>query len=199
MRLVICLLLLAGCKRSPDEAERLALGVVEAARSDGGIGPELVDADLIERIRRVQLVRRATLDTTEREALLRVLSGESGPDRRYPPSERPRMQRERATRGVRAHARGACTAKRDDTLTAERMRYLTEPPDGVPVEVAAAQRELIPALRGGVVVRLTCSGEGSTSLGVLVVKGNDGKLRVVDLYPLVRNTVEINPDDPAMK
>ena len=193
--------LAAGCRRGGEarggeELERAALELVAASRTDGGVGPEVVDGELVELIRRIQLVRRATLDTNDRDRLLEVLSGESGPDRQYPAAERPRMQRERATRGLREHARGDCKATRDGALTDERMRYLTEPPDGVPPEVAAAQRELATRLQGAAVVRLACA---PGSLGVLVVRGADGKARAADVFPLQRSAIGIDPDDPQMK
>ncbi len=187
---------IAGCRHDPGESERVALALVEAARSPAGIGADLVDADVAEKVRRIQLVRRATLDTYDRGKLLEVLSGEAGPDRQYPPAERPTKQRERASRGLAATAKGACKATRDPRLASDRVQLLVEPLKHVPSEVTAAQQDLAAALHDTEGVRLDCA---PGHVAVLLAKGGDGKLRAVDLWELGATSFEVNPNDPTMK
>jgi hypothetical protein len=186
----------AGCNRGPTEAERTALALVEASRSPSGIGPELVNADLVEKVRRIQLVRRTTLDTYDRAKLLEVLAGEAGPDRQYAPADRPQKQRERASRGLAATAKGVCKATQDGQVAADRVHTLTDPMKYVPSEVVAAQQDLESALHDAEAVRLDCA---PGRVAVLLVKGSDGKLRVVDLWEPGAASFEVNPNDPTLK
>jgi hypothetical protein len=191
--------LAAGC-RHRQEAERFALDLLAAARSDGGIGPDLVDAQLVEKVRRLALVRRTMLDTHDRDQLLGVLSGEAGPDRQYPAAARAAKQRERATRGLAAVARGACRATVDESRAEMRVKFLVEPFTGAPDEVAVAQAELERGLRSAELVRLDCvDGKDQARVGVLAVRGDDGKLRAVDIYPIGTGSFEVSPNDPRMR
>ena len=188
---------LAGCHGNDRaDSERTALALVAASRSPAGIGPELVDTDLAEQARRLQLVRRATLDTLKREKLLAVLAGAGGPDQQYPPSEWPQKQRERATRGLAATAQGECKATFAPQLAADRVKALTEPMQGVPPEVRAAQQELQSELRDAEAVRLDCQ---PGHVGVLLVKSAFGGRRAIDLWEFGATSFEVNPNDPAMK
>ena len=187
---------------------RLALAVVEAARSPAGIPEELVDAELVERVRRVELVRRLSLDTAERGRLLDALSGEVGPDRRYPPAERPLRQRERASRGVRGRLQGECRAERWSEGAAAWIARITggswgggKGPAGtgqgsLPEEVIAEQRALRQRLAGAVGVRVWCT---HGDLGMLVVRDGLIRRRVVEIFPTRAVTMEISPFDPSQK
>jgi hypothetical protein len=195
--LLLALACAFGCSsnKSSDQA-KFALDLVAASRTAEGIRADQVDADLVEKVRRSQLVRRMRLDTADPTKLLEALSGETGPDRQYPPAERPLRQRERATRGLKANAQGDCQATMDTAEAAVRIKFLTEPLDNVPQQVLDARAELAAALQSAEVIRLTCA---ASRLGVLAVRGADGKLRAVDLYEIGRGSIEINPNDPSMK
>ena len=147
-------------------------------------------------MRRLQLVRRTTLDTLKREALLEVLSGEAGPDKQYPASERPKKQRERATRGLVAATDGACRAVRDRSGAEEHVRKLVAPIAGAPAEVLAAEEELDGALRGVDGAVLVCD---RGKVGLVMHRASDGKLKLVDMFDLARAPLEIDPNDPGMK
>lgn len=190
------LIAVAGCKKDTTESERVALAIVAAARTSTGIGPELVDSALTEKVRCMQLVRRTTLDTFNRDKLLAVLNGEGGPDRQYAPADRPQRQRERAARGLAATTRGDCKATPAPQLAADRVKALTDPIEGAPSEVLAAQQELQAALQEAEAVRLDCQ---PGHVGVLLVKAPDGKRRVIDLWELGASSFEVNPNDPTMK
>jgi hypothetical protein len=179
-----------------DPVARAALEVVVAARSPAGLGAELVDADVVEQVRRIQLVQRTTMDTRQAPALLRALDGDAGPDRQYPPSDRPQKQRERATRGLRDGLSGPCRAARWDTGRDRRVRHLVEPLENVPAAVTEAQSRLARALDGAELARVTC--EKSGDVGMLFVP-RDGRLRLVDVWALGHSTVEVNPNEPTMK
>lgn len=199
MKILIVFLVAAvgGCHtRKPDDEEAFALGLLAAARATDGIRADQVDAELVERVRRSQLTRRMTLDTHDRAKLLEALAGESGPDKQYPVAERPKKQRERASRGLAANAQGQCRAAVDENETATRVKFLTEAIPDVPREGLDARAALASALEGAEVIRLTCA---AGPLGILVVRGSDGKLRAVDLYEIGRGSIEWNPNDPGMK
>lgn len=180
--------------RDRDPAERFALGLIEAARSDGGIRAEQVDDELVEKARRLQLVRRTTLDTFKPDVLRKTLAGEAGPDQQYPVAERPTKQRERATRGLRAGLTGRCAAQNDPKTLAERLTYLTKHIDHVPPEVAVAQDELRRALDGASGVAVACE-QGIVGM-ILVPRA--GGLRVVDLFA-IGLPYEVDYRSPGMK
>lgn len=189
-------LAVAGCMRSSNEIETFAQTVVEAARSDAGIGPMLVDDTLVERVRRVQLARRTLLDTAKLEPILQALSGETGPDRQYPPAERSARQRQRASRGLRANAVGGCRIRADSRVAHERLRFLTEPPQGAPPPLRAEQEALARDLRDAEAVRLDCR---SGPIGLLAQRDADRTLRAVDIFSIGASSFEVNPNDPQMK
>ena len=177
---------------------RFALSVLEAARSPGGLGPELVDDDLVERLRRVQLVKHTTMDTMDRDKLLAAFAGEAGPDRKYPVAERPAKQRERAARGMNAMLTGTCTAIPWPEGRAARVAFFVAPVDAGPLpdEVRTEQKALGERLAKAEVARVSCqSGEA----GFVVVKDGSGKRRLVDAFPLHRATMEVHPNEPTMK
>ncbi len=186
----------AGCKNRDKDVEQFALDVVAAARAEPGLGPELVDEELVEQVRRVQLVRRTMLDTFDRAKLAEVLAGEAGPDRQYPPAERPRKQRERATRGLRAVLQGPCRATHDEAGAQIHVQRMVKPVPGQPDEVTRAMADLDRALApvDGAVVQ--CE---SGKVGVVAHRGADGRLKLVDVFDLERSPIEINPNDPSMK
>jgi len=190
-------LALAGCrKNAKDEIEKFALDAVAAARADGGLGPDLVDADLVEQVRRVQLARRTMLDTFDRQALVAVLAGEAGPDRQYPPAERPLRQRERATRGLRAVLSGPCRASRDTDGAVIHVQRMVAPVVGQPEEVSQAMEQLDGALRGVDGAVVVCE---HGKVGLVVHRARDGRLKLVDMIDLEKPPIEINPNDPTMK
>jgi len=183
---------------------RVALRVLEAARSEAGLDEVLVDAELVERVRRVELVRRMSLDTGARDKLLGALAGDVGPDRQYPPAERPLRQRERATRGLRARLSGACTAERWPEGGAAWVARITSSAgpgqSPLPDEVVAEQRALRDRLSSATSVRVRCErGE----VGMLMVRGPGLGLRVAEIFEPRRATggvgIETSPFDPAMK
>lgn len=189
------------CKRQGDPLARFALSVVDAARSPSGIGPELVDADLVERIRRILLVKRTTLDTWNEKALLDALAGDAGPDRQYPVAERPQKQRERASHALASTLVGDCHAERYDAAARGRVNYLLDSMQGrLPDAVKQAQGELERRLVGAEAVRVTCErGE----MVLLVAPGDDGRRKLVDVFtvrPVGANAaIEMNPSDPSLK
>lgn len=195
----------AGCRKKPpaappppaDELSRFALKVVEAARSPAGLGPDLVDDDLVERVRCMQLVKRTLMDTWDPDTLLKAFHGEAGPDRQYVPAERPQKQRERATRGLRATLEGTCSAKPWTEGLKQRVEYLvTEANAKFPEEILAGQKELAARLANAELARVTCT---HGDIGFVVVKARDGTRRLVDAFNLVRATMEIHPNEPTMK
>lgn len=195
----------AGCKRKKsatpppprDELSRFALRVVDAARAPAGLGPDLVDDDLVERVRRMQLVKRTLMDTWDADKLLEAFHGEAGPDRKYPPDERPQKQRERATRGLRATLDGPCSAISWSEGLKQRVEFLvTEPNAKLPEEILAGQKELAARLAGAELARVTCT---RGDIGFVVVKGKDGARRLVDAFNLVRASMELHPNEPTMK
>jgi hypothetical protein len=169
--------------------------VVDAARSEAGLGPAQVDADLVEQARRLQLVKRTLLDTRDPQRLLEVFSGDAGPDRQYSPSERPRRQLERATRGLRAVLGGRCKAKRWDQARAGRVAFLTAPVEGGPDAVNAGAAALRARLAGAEAALVTCD---KGMVAMLVVPGPDGR-KLVDLFPPDRGALEVNPNERTMK
>jgi hypothetical protein len=178
--------------------ERFALAAVAAARSPEGLGAELVDEDLVERARRLQLVLRSTWDTHDRARLLGAFSGEAlGPDRQYPPAERPLRQRERASRGLRDALDGKCRARRWEDARAARVAWLTTPPGGDwwPSEIATAQAELAGLLATAEAARVECD-HGDV---VLLVARRDGRRRLVDVFPTERSKLQLNPNDPRQR
>jgi hypothetical protein len=193
---ILALLALAGCRDQKAEVERFALDVVQAARSPDGIGPDLVDDVLVEKVRRLQLARRTTLDTMKREALVEALSGEVGPDKQYPVAERPKKQRERATRGLNATISGNCRAVHDTSGAEIHIKQLVAPIAGQPDEMLTAENEIDIALRGVDGAVLVCD---TGKVGVVVHRGSDGKWKLVDMFDLQRQPIEINPNDPNMK
>ena len=206
--IVLCALVVfaIGCrkkgavKRSAEEQALagFALRVVDAARAPGGLTAELVDDDLVERLRRVQLVKRATMDTMDRDKLLAALAGETGPDRRYPPAERPQKQRERATRGIQAMLGGKCSAQPWPAGLRERVAFFVGPAQAgtLPEEVQAAQREVGQKLAGAELARVTCE-QGDVAF--VVVKDAAGQRRLADAFPVQRATMVVNPNEPTMK
>ena len=190
----LALVLAAGCRRG-SPVERRALALVEAARSPAGIPATLVDEDLVERIRRVQLERRYAMDTHDRAKLLAVLAGEAGPDEKYPIAERAQKQRERAGRGLVAALHGACTTRVDPEGLAARVGFLTAAIDGAPPEAAAAQSSLARDLAGATLVRVGCD---QGLVGVLFVERGDD-WRAIDLFPIGANPFELDPRSPSMK
>ncbi len=193
---ILALLALAGCHDPKVEVERFALEVVRAARSPEGIGPDLVDEKLVEKVRCLQLARRMTLDTLKREALVEALSGEVGPDKQYPVAERPKKQRERATHALITTVSGDCRAVHDTPGAEAHVKQLVSPIPGQPEEMQAAETELDIALRGVDGAVLVC---GTGKVGVVVHRGGDGKWKLVDLFDLNRQPIEINPNDPTLK
>lgn len=189
-----------GCRKKAaplDDTSRFALSVVEAARSPAGLGADLIDADLVEQSRRMQLVRRTTLDTWEADKLRAVLGGEGGPDRQYPVAERPQKQRERATRGLRATLDGACRASSWPAARDGRVRFLTLPwGPTLPDEVKAAQADLARRLAGAEAARVTCK---TGDVVFLIVPGSDGKRRLVDIFPTATPNLVVSPNEPTMK
>jgi hypothetical protein len=186
----------AACHRRPsDPLAAFALSVVDSARSPAGLDAHLVDDELVEAARRLQLVRRTTLDTGDPAQLVAVFHGDAGPDRNYPPAERPRMQRERATRGLRATLEGRCTAVRSETMAAARVHFLVEPLPRLPPEIVEGQQALARQLEGAEVARLTCK---RGDVGMLVVR-RGGERKLVDIFPTMRPLVEISPNEPTMK
>lgn len=192
--------LAAGCKRMPagrpGEELELAEALLKQARAPEGIGPELVDSEVVERVRRIQLVRRTTLDTMQKDSLLAALAGQTGPDRQYPEAVRAAKQRERATRGLLAHAVGQCHARLDEAGTRERLKYLLDPVEGAPDQVRVAQEELGSSLHEATGARLECE---HGQVGLLMRRGDDGKLKVVDLWQIGTPPIGLSPDDPSMK
>ena len=192
----------AACHRQPaappiEPVAAAALHVVNAARSEAGIGPELVDENLVETLRRVQLVLRATISTWEPEKLLAAFHGETGPDKQYPVEDRPKMQRERATSGMRSTLAGKCTAKPWDQGKAGRVRYLVQPLAGkLPDEIVQAREQLKDTLAHAEAARVDCE---SGSAGMLFVKDGAGRYRLVDIFPTQHQTVTVNPDDPTLR
>jgi len=201
--LVITIALLsstAGCRRfRRDEPAGAALAVVEAARSPAGIAPEQVDAELVERARRIQLALRASWDTHDRDRLLAAFSGDWGPDRQYPPAERPLRQRERASRGLREGLAGRCRAERWDLARDRRVRWLTAPldPSFWPKEIARAQAALAQDLAHAEAARVRCDGGGDVVM--LLARRDGGPLRLVDVVPTVQSNVQLNPNDPHQR
>lgn len=180
-----------------DGPARFAIRVVEAARSPDGLPAALVDAELVEQVRRVELARRLSLDTADRAALLAALSGEAGPDRQYPPSERPLRQRERATRGLRATLEGRCSAARWPEGGRAWLARITGPTTSrLPDEVVAAQEALRQRLAQAEAVRVTCA---AGEVGLLLVRGPDGERRVAEIFPTRAAGIERSPFDPSMK
>ena len=192
----------AACHRAPppppvDPVAAFALRVVDAARSADGLGPELVDAELVERLRRLQLVLRTTMDTWEPAKLLDVYAGNAGPDRNYPVADRPKMQRERAARGIGATLSGRCTATRWDQAREGRVKYLVTPPEGhLPDEIVRGQAQAAEALAHAEAARVQCE---RGDAGMLFVKDSAGRYRLVDIFPSQRQVITVHPDDPSMK
>ena len=190
----------AGCHQRPlppsGEELKVAEKLLAEARSDGGIGTDLVDAEMVERVRRIQLVRRTALDTFDKEKLLSVLAGEGGPDKQYPEAQRPEKQRERATRGMRAQAQGECKAVLDEAGVRARLDYLLSPVKGMPEAVNRAQEELGTMLRQATGARLDCT---PGHIGMLMRRGDDGKLKVVDMWQAGAPPIQFDPDSPNQK
>ena len=184
-----------------EQPVRFAARVIDAARSEGGLGEDLVDAELVERVRRVELVRRLSVDTASRQMLLGALAGEVGPDRQYPPADRPLRQRERAARGIKARLAGPCTARRWSEGGAAWIARITGPGQSpLPEEAVAEQRALGGRLAGAWSVRVSCErGE----LALLLVRGPGLGLRVAEIFDPARATpgvgIETSPFDPNMK
>jgi hypothetical protein len=198
--IVILALAAAGCPRKaghPGEELEVAQALLAQARAPDGIGTDLVDAEVVERVRRIQLVRRTTLDTREADVLLAALAGEAGPDRQYPEAVRAAKQRERATRGLRAQAHGECKASLDEPGTRGRLKYLLDPINGVPDEVKRAQEQLGSELHEATGARLDCAEGGH--IGLLMRRGDDGKLRVVDIWEIGGQPIQFDPNIPGMK
>jgi hypothetical protein len=198
--IVVLALAAAGCPRKaghPGEELEVADALLAQARSPAGIGTDLVDAEVVERVRRIQLVRRTALDTREADTLLAALSGEAGPDKQYPEAVRAAKQRERATRGLRAQAQGDCKASLDEAGTRGRLRYLLDPIKGTPDEIQRAQEQLGSSLHEATGARLDCSQGGK--VGLLMRRGDDGKLRVVDIWEIGGQPIQFDPNIPGMK
>ena len=199
---LIAMLTIGACHRAAPKAPAdpladFALSVVAAARSPAGIGPDLVDAQLVESIRRLQLVAHTAADTHDPAELMRSYTGQSGPDRRYPPEDRPRMQRERATRGLLAMVDGPCAAESFEPARRGRVAFLTTPlPGDIPGEILRGQQEVADALRGSELARVRCT---KGDVAMLTVKDERGRYRLVDMFPTVRSNIEVRPDEPSMK
>ena len=190
----------SACHRTPappsDEVAAFALRAVEESRGPG-IGRDTIDEQLVELVRRVQLVKRATLDTMDKQRLLEVFAGEAGPDKKYDKAERPRMQRERAARGIKQSLSGKCTADRIDEGRDARVHFLTEPLAGeVPAEIVAGVADLARRLTSAQLARVRCE---KGELGFLIVRGDAGSLRLIDVFEIRPSPIEIHPDDPSMK
>jgi hypothetical protein len=177
---------------------RFALRLVDAARAPAGVPEAMVDAEMVERLRRIELVRRLASEEAPAPRIADALRGEAGPDAQYPTEERARRQRERAARGVAATLSGACTAARAPTLARRWVERVTSSAEALhlPAEAVAEQRALAHRLARAEGVIVKCD---KGSLGVLVTRSFPLGCRVADLMPMDAPKAPLDPTDPGMK
>ncbi len=176
MRPSAALLLLWALACQPKRPTELASALVEQARS-GEIAPELIDASLVERIRRVLLLKRVQPDLVSAGTLLQLWNGSASAG--SPPAEVARERRETAAKSIRGSLRGRCRAVEDRDQLDRRLALIGAVVAGAPEEANLESQRLGQLLRGAVLVRVSCD---RGAMGVLAVR-TDG-WRAADLYAI---------------
>jgi hypothetical protein len=171
-----CWLLGASCNRWPREPERFALALVDRARTDG-VPDEAIEADLADRVRRVQLLKRVPAERISPETLAELWRG-SAPTGSV--ADGAQNYRARAAAAIRSVTAGACRAAVDSDLAASRLPLLIQPLTGAPQEANDDKNSLAAALATAKVVRISCD-RGAMGL-VAVPRQSALHWAVVDLF-----------------
>jgi hypothetical protein len=179
------LLVLLACGCHPTRPTELATALVEQARR-GEIAPEMIDAALVERIRRVLLLKRVQPELVSPDTLVRLWKS-SDPEASSP-ADQARERRETAGRSIRASLRGRCQAVEDRDELKQRLAFIGAVVAGAPQEANVESQRLGELLRNAVLVRVTCD---RGAMGVLAVR--TGGWRAADLYS-IEEAVEVSVD-----
>jgi hypothetical protein len=176
MRRPWALLVLLACGCHPKRPTELATALVEQARR-GEIAPEMIDASLVERIRRVLLLKRVQPGLVSTETLLQLWkSSEPGGSS---PADLARERRETAGKSIRGSLRGRCQVVEDRDQLTQRLALISAVVAGAPEEANLESQRLGQLLRDAILVRVTCD---RGAMGVLAVR-TDG-WRAADLYSI---------------
>ena len=164
------------CGCHPKRPTELATALVEQARR-GEIAPEMIDASMVERIRRVLLLKRIQPELVSTETLLQLWKSTEA--RGSSPADLARERRESAGKSIRASLRGRCQAVEDRDQLTRRLALISAAVAGAPEEANLESQRLGQLLRDAILVRVTCA---RGAMGVLAVR-TDG-WRAADLYSI---------------
>jgi hypothetical protein len=161
----------------------VAIQVVADARA-GGIAPALVDDDLADRLRRLQLLKRVPTDSASAAFLLRLWQDD--PESALSQAARRALHRRRAALNLQANLRGQCHAILDAEGTGSRIDFLTRAVARAPAEANQEMARVGQALAGSTVVQVRCE-EGAVAM--LLVR--EDHWRVVDVFAV--KTIDVAP------
>jgi hypothetical protein len=187
MRLALFVLFasVAACDRLPSDPATFALRLVAEARR-GALPAALVDDQLVDRLRRVQLLKRVPAERMSTDGLAQLWHATAAAS-----DGDAAARRSRAAQQLNATLGGRCDAVVDDGERSRRVAALATPVGRAPTDAQAEIGRVAAAVQQTQMIRVVCE-RGQAA----VLLRHEDHWRVIDVYALGSAELTIAADRP---